>query len=90
MKDPSGEVREFTITDEIQRTQKTNERVYFCLQRIRFDYGAVEYRLGYYIIGKKPSRKDKWVWGQYCPLIPKEDFEAILAEAIDKGWLGKF
>lgn len=43
--------------------------------------GAIEYRIGYYIVGKIGRAKDKWVWGQFCPLIPVEDFEKLIQKA---------
>lgn len=39
--------------------------------------GDIEYRIGYYIV----SGAGKWWWGQYCPFIPKEDFEPLLGQA---------
>ena len=38
----------------------------------------VEYRLGYYIVGKIGNKKGKWTWGQYCPFIPEEDFGKLI------------
>ncbi len=43
--------------------------------------GDIEYRIGYYIIGRIGRAKDKWVWGQFCPLIPQEDFEKLIQKA---------
>ncbi|MBN1262829.1 MAG: hypothetical protein JW991_00565 [Candidatus Pacebacteria bacterium] len=43
--------------------------------------GEIEYRLGYYIIGKTGRAKGKWVWGQFCPLIPANDLKKLLEKA---------
>jgi len=43
--------------------------------------GDIEYRFGYYIVGKIGRAKGRWVWGQFCPLIPKEDFKRLLYKA---------
>lgn len=43
--------------------------------------GDTEYRIGYYIVGKNGHLKNKWAWGQFCPMIPHKDFERILARA---------
>ena len=43
--------------------------------------GNIEYRFGYYIVGKIGRAKGRWVWGQFCPLIPKEDFKRLLYKA---------
>ena len=61
---PDGHKTSFTITDEIQRIQSNFSEKISCLQRIRFDHGAEEIRLAYYIIGKKPKMLGRWVWGQ--------------------------
>jgi len=43
--------------------------------------GQIEYRMGYYIIGKNGRAKNKWTWGQFCPMIPKNDFNKLLSKA---------
>lgn len=43
--------------------------------------GDVEYRVGYYIVGKFGRAKDKWVWGQFCPMIPQNDFKKLVDKA---------
>jgi len=43
--------------------------------------GDVEYRFGYYIVGKIGRAKDRWTWGQYCPIIPGTDFNKLIAKA---------
>ena len=49
--------------------------------------GDIEYRIGYFIIGKIGLTKGKWIWGQFCPLVPKEDFDKLLAKAKEEGTL---
>jgi len=84
---PDGEVRGYTIVDEIKHRQSTYGGKFFYLQKIKFDDGVLEYRFCYYIIGKKPSVKGRWVFGQFAPLIPKRDFEAIIKKAVRKGFI---
>jgi len=43
--------------------------------------GDIEYRIGYYIIGKIGNAKGRWVWGQFCPLIPANDLTVLLEKA---------
>jgi hypothetical protein len=43
--------------------------------------GEIEYRLGYYMVGKNGNRKNKWTWGESCPIIPKEDFDKLIKKA---------
>ena len=47
--------------------------------------GDIEYRLGYFIVGKIGNRRGKWTWGQYCPLIPIKDFQKLMKLAKEKG-----
>ena len=47
--------------------------------------GDIEYRIGYYIVGKNGRLKDRWAWGQFCPLIPIEDFEKLISKARKEG-----
>ena len=86
---PNGKHFCFTITGEIhiEQTGKPDKLIY--LQRLKFEDGRVELRLGYYIIGKKPARRGRWVWGQYATMIPVADFRRIINRAERRGWLGK-
>ena len=43
--------------------------------------GDTEYRLGYFIVGKIGRAKGKWIWGQFCPLIPRRDFLKLIQKA---------
>ncbi len=43
--------------------------------------GETEYRFGYYMVGKNGNRKNKWTWGESCPIIPKEDFDKLIKKA---------
>ena len=87
-KTPSGKRFYFAIEDEIHISQsdKPNKLIY--LQRLEFESdGRVELRLGYYVIGKKPAMRRRWVWGQFATMIPVEDFRSIIQRAKRKGWL---
>ena len=85
---PDGTVRWYQIADEITKFQTSNNQKYFCLQKLKYDDSDdEEIRFGYYIIGKKERMRGKWVWGQYCPLLPKADFEEMIKLAIEKGWI---
>ena len=88
----NGDIRHFVIEDEILRFQhKTKKRKLIAFQKIRFEEkNRIEYRLGYYMIGVKPRAKGRWVWGQFCLLIPERDLNFILKKAETKGWFSKF
>ena len=47
--------------------------------------GDIEYRFGYYIVGKVGKAKGRWIWGQFCPIIPEEDFNKLIELAKKKG-----
>ena len=88
MTNPLGDTEHFVITDEIRRRRRRLAQQIYSFQRIRYDDGFEQFRLGYYIIGKKPGpTKGKWVWGQYCTMIPKEDFQPLISEAVRRGWI---
>jgi hypothetical protein len=45
--------------------------------------GAVEYRVGYYIV----NRKGKWHFGQFALMLPTTDLLLLLQQARDEGTL---
>ena len=49
--------------------------------------GITEYRIGYYMLGKIGKMNGKWVWGQFCPMIPQKDFNKLIKLAKDNGVL---
>jgi hypothetical protein len=84
---PDGTSEHYTIVDEICIPQTGLESKLIYLQRIQFDGGKSELRLCYYIIGKLPKMKGKWVFGQYATFLPAQDFKAITDEARRRGWI---
>jgi len=49
--------------------------------------GDIEYRFGYYIVGRIGRAAGRWVWGQFSPLIPQADLRVLLAKASSEGTL---
>ncbi|TVM04296.1 MAG: hypothetical protein CV087_01265 [Candidatus Brocadia sp. WS118] len=81
-----GRIRHFRIEDEIIHPQSNSNRKIIVLQKMRFiEEDRIEFRFGYYMIGMKPKAKGRWVWGQFCLLIPQEDLMAILEEEKNEG-----
>jgi hypothetical protein len=78
---------DYTITDEVRVTQSDMREKILYLQRIEFEDKRIEVRLGYYIIGKKPNMRGRWVWGQFAALMPLQDFRALVRAAKKKGWI---
>lgn len=82
-----GELRTFTISDEIRRLQSGNPHKLICLQRLWCNENQrEEFRLGYYMIGVRPRMSGKWTWGQFATIIPATDFRAIIKQAQKRGW----
>ncbi len=87
-KDPDGTILKYTIVDEIVMPQSDAPQKLIYLQKIVFDnIKRVELRLCYYIIGKLPKMKGKWVFGQYATFLPEKDFKIIVNKARKKGWI---
>lgn len=83
--DINGKRKKFKIGKYVTLKQSNYPKKKFVLQEILFEDGKKELRVGYYIIGEKPRSKDKWVWGQFCPLFPKKDLERLIQKAKNKG-----
>ncbi|MDP1716295.1 MAG: hypothetical protein Q8L41_16275 [Anaerolineales bacterium] len=84
---PDGRVERYTIVGEICMPQTGSKTKLIYLQKIQFDGDKSELRLCYYIIGKLPKMKGKWVFGQYATFLPANDFKAITDEARNRGWI---
>jgi hypothetical protein len=83
-----GELRHWKILDEIRRLQSTAPHKLLVLQQIEIEEEArTEIRIGYYMIGVKPGAKGRWVWGQFCPMVPAEDFKLLVREAKRRRWI---
>jgi hypothetical protein len=48
-------------------------------------YPNIEYRFGYFIIGKNGKRAGRWTWGQFCPMIGHNDFINLIDLAHEEG-----
>ena len=82
-----GMKRHFRIEDEIIHPQSNSNRKIIVFQKMRYvEENRVEFRFGYYMIGIKPKAKGRWVWGQFCLLLPEEDLMAILEKARKRKW----
>jgi hypothetical protein len=43
--------------------------------------GDLEYRFGYFVVGRIGRAAGRWVWGQFSPLIPQADLSVLLEKA---------
>lgn len=55
----------------------------------RSTVGQIEYRIGYYIVGRIGRAKGRWTWGQFCPMISVKDFNKLLEKAYAEGTILK-
>jgi hypothetical protein len=95
MKDIGRKGRFYFIKEAITLMMQSNlDKKVFVIERLRKEkidgviahkssnkIGDIEYRMGYYIVGKIGRANGKWIWGQFCPLIPKEDFDKLIQKA---------
>lgn len=58
----------------------------YVLEKLKFESGEEYFRFGYYIVGNKGKTKDKWIWGQFCPIGPIKDFNKIIEKAKSEGF----
>ena len=61
------------VIEKLRKVKPTGKLAY----KKSWRYGEVEYRIGYYIVGRIGRAKNKWVWGQFCPIIPTADVWCI-------------
>lgn len=78
----------YKVLDEIVHIPPSNDGKALYLQLLQFeDDGREEMRFCYYMIGHKPRAKGKWLYGQFAPMIRREDFDEIVSRARQKGWI---
>lgn len=62
--------------------QSDSRNKYFVIELMKPEYKRrPELRIGYYILGKKPSVAGKWIWGQFAPMVPQKDIPALFKKA---------
>jgi hypothetical protein len=83
---PDGKVVNFTVVDEVRSFQDSTREKVLVMQLVELDSGKKEVRVGYYIIGKLPRMKGKWVWGQYAAFMPLAVFRRLITMATRRGW----
>ena len=77
----------YEVVDEDVFLAPANPNKAFALHRLKFTDGREEFRIGYYMIAERPRVKGKWAWGQYAPMMTKEDMAAIFRRLRVKGWI---
>lgn len=84
----SGKEVEPTIEERIAIPQSNYNGKVFVLEKIKRKDDSAEFRIGYYIIGKRGRFRDRWAWGQFAPFIPPKDLNRLikLAKKHFSGW----
>jgi len=83
---PDGEIIKYVVQDEVRAFQDARKDKIIVLQLMEFEDKRKEFRVGYYIIGKLPKMRGRWVWGQYAAFMPIRIFRQLIRKAIKKGW----
>ncbi|MFA6321433.1 MAG: hypothetical protein WCY36_06220 [Candidatus Omnitrophota bacterium] len=76
----------YTVIDEDIFLAKSNPNKAFCLHKIIHENGKEGFRIGYYMIAHKPRMKGKWAWGQFAPMMTKEEMLEIIDRLKAKKW----
>ena len=81
-----GTPTSYTVIDEEVFVAPSNKEKAFCLQKLKFDDGRIEYRICYYMIAHKPRMKGKWAFGQFAPMMTSKELKIVFEKAKSKGW----
>jgi hypothetical protein len=82
-----GKPMVYEVVDEEFIIALSNSRKAFCLHKLRFEDGQEQFRIAYYMIAEKPRMRGKWAFGQFAPMMTKEEMQIIFAKAQEKGWI---
>ena len=100
IRDISNKGKHSFICDRFIHLQQSNSpEKYFIFERLvraeiigttsaeNLKTGDIEYRISYYIISRKENSQtpEKWIFGQFAPMIPAQDFEKLIQKARDEG-----
>jgi hypothetical protein len=77
----------YTVVDEDVFVAPTNSDKAFAIHKLKFSDGRTEFRIGYYMIAQRPRVKGKWAWGQYAPMMTKEEMAEIFSRVKAKRWI---
>ena len=83
---PNGEIIRYVVKDEVRAFQNARKDKIVILQLMEFEDKRNEIRIGYYIIGKLPKMRGRWVWGQFAAFMPISIFRQLIRKATKKGW----
>ena len=77
----------YTVIDEIKFVASSSNGKAFYVQKLQFEDRREEFRICYYMIAHRPRMRGKWAYGQFAPMMTKEEMRAIFQKITDKGWI---
>ena len=66
------------VFERLRKVSRSGKHAYESSHR---GLGELEYRIGYFIVGQIGRAKNRWIWGQFCPIIPVKDLERLMKKA---------
>jgi len=84
-KDIFGNSLIYTVTDEDIFLATSDKNKAFCLHKLQYEDGKEGFRIGYYMITEGARMKGKWAWGQFSPMMTKEEMGMIIERIQAKG-----
>ena len=76
-KDIKGNPMVYTVEDEMVFEANSNPQKAFALHKLKHHDGRVEFRICYYMIAHRARMKGKWAFGQFAPMMTKEELREI-------------
>lgn len=88
LKDIDGKIQRFAIGGQVWLRQSNYPDCISVIQELFFEDGRdKEVRFGYYALAKNGTKKGRWIWAQFCPIAPPQDFIDIFKKAKQIGIL---
>ncbi len=86
-KDINGRPMVYKVVDEVVFVAGGNHKKAFAIHKLEYGDGREEFRIGYYMIAVRPRAKGKWAWGQFAPMMTREEMAEIFKRLRKKGWI---
>lgn len=82
-----GKPMVYEVVDEVVFLAPSDNRKAFCLHKLRFEDGRDIFRIAYYMVAEKAKMRGKWAYGQFAPMMTKEEMLLIFEKIQTKGWI---
>ncbi len=77
----------YEVVDEEIFLAPSNNHKAFCLHKLRMEDGREIFRIAYYMVAEKSRMRGKWAYGQFAPMMTKEEMVIIFEIIQAKGWI---